>query len=168
MAKPFFILLAFFWITGCGANNSEKANDYPVQFGEIAFDESQDHSDFKLCNSQDMVHSRTSLNYKGGRKRIEKLCMEMINGSENVYSYNGYVLVRFLVNCNGQSGRFRIETLDDGFNQQECPEGLASLVEYAVRSLDEWVVETPGNVGKDHSKYLNFKIINGQVDAIIH
>ncbi len=169
MIERFLLLFILLWVTACSPNTAEEATDYPDQFGEIPFDASSlDDPDFKLCNPKDLVHSRVSLNYKGGRKRIEELCKEAINGSETSYSYNGYVLLRFLVNCNGTSERFRIETMDEGFNRQECPEGLVSLVENAVRSLDEWVVEKPENVGKDHSKYLNFKIINGQVDAIIH
>ncbi len=168
MTERFLMLLTLLWATSCKPNDSGKVNDYPDQFGEIAFDASQDHPDFKLCNPKELVHSRVSLGYEGGRKRIEVICKEVINESEMSFPYNGYVLVRFLVNCDGASGRFRIETMDYGFNEQECPKELVSLIENAVRSLDEWVVEKPENVGKDHSKYLNFKIINGRVDAIIH
>lgn len=72
------------------------------------------------------------------------------------------------MNCNGAPGRFRIETMDDGFSPIDSPKGLDNLVKNAVRSLDEWVIEKTENNGKDHSKYLRFKFVNGQIDAIMH
>jgi len=167
MNKGLSILLMV-WLVACDGHKNETGFQYPDQFGEIGFDEELDDAAFELCDTSTMVHSRVSLNYEGGRKRIEEICKQQVNVAENAYAYNGYILVRFLVNCNGESDRFRIETLDEGFEQKACPDALVSLVENAVRSLNEWLVIKPENVGKDHSKYLNFKMIDGQVNAIIH
>ncbi|WP_139135140.1 hypothetical protein [Roseivirga sp. 4D4] len=155
-------------LVSCDVSSASDKKTYPDQFGEIAFDAALDDPGFQLCDSSQMVHSRVSLNYSGGRKRIEELCKQQVNVGGNAYAFNGYILIRFLVNCKGESDRFRIETLDEGFMPIECPDGLVSLVENAVRSLNEWVISKPENVGKDHSKYLNFKMVNGRVDAIIH
>ncbi len=166
MKTPAIFVLLGVLMFGC--QPKEVSDDYPAQFGEIPFDPSTDNADFKLCDSTQLVHSRTSLSYVGGRIKIEEGIKTLFTQHGTTYDYNGYVLARFLVNCKGEVGRTRFESMDDGFMQQECPEGLIALIRASVESLNEWTIVTPSNMGKDHSKYLNIKIINGQVDAIIH
>lgn len=153
---------------GCESNTSFKTGNYPDQFGEIPFDSTVDDPSFKLCDATTLVHSRVSLSYVEGRKRIEEISKEAFEAHGDQYAYDGYVIARFIVNCNGEVGRLRLESLNDAFVQQECPEGLISLIRESVEALNEWVITVPSNRGKDHSKYLNFKIKNGQIDAIIH
>lgn len=155
-------------LISCQIDNAASMNDYPNQMGEILFDDSIDDADFTLCNEKDLVHSRTSLSYTGGRKRIVEISREVLAKATSQYDYNGYIMVRFLVNCNGKTGRLRIEPMDDGFMEQAAPEGLIDLLRKSVTALDKWTITKPANEGKDHSKYLNFKIKNGQIDAIIH
>lgn len=162
-----FSLIVVF-VLSCQSNTSYDTGDYPAQFGEIPFDPNLDDSSFKLCDATQLVHSRTSLSYKGGRPRINEITKASFASHGKVYDYNGYVLVRFLVNCNGKVGRLRFEYLDAGFMEQKCPEGLIALIAKSVEALNQWTIATPSNRGKDHSKYLNFKILNGQIDAIIH
>lgn len=166
MKIPVLFILLGILLFGC--ESKDAPNDYPAQFGEIPFEPSTDDTSFKLCDSTQLVHSRTSLSYVGGRIKIEEAIRASFGRHEDVFDYNGYVLVRFLVNCKGEVGRLRFEALDDGFMKQEYPEGLLTLIRESVQGLSEWTVVTPSNMGKDHSKYLNVKIINGQVDAIIH
>lgn len=168
MRVSLIVTLAAMLVFGCQPKDASGSVDYPNQFGEIPFDSNTDDSSFKLCDSTQLVHSRTSLSYVGGRIRIEEVAKELFAKNEKGFDYNGYVLVRFLVNCNGAVGRLRFEYLDDGFKEQKCPEGLAALIRESVEALDEWTIATASNRGKDHSKYLNFKIKNGQIDALIH
>lgn len=152
----------------CQPDKAIDSADYPNQFGEIPFDAAMDDSSFKLCDSTNLVHSRVSLSYVGGRGRVEEISKEIFAADANEYAFDGYVVARFLVNCNGEVGRLRFESLDDGFMEQEAPGGLIALVRKAVNALNEWTITQPAYEGKDHSKYLNFKLINGQIDAIIH
>lgn len=168
MRVPIIVTLAAMLMLSCQSKDASRSVDYPDQFGEIPFDPARDDSNFALCDSTQLVHSRTSLSYVGGRIRIEEIAKEKFTQHGKSFDYNGYVLARFLVNCKGAVGRLRFEYIDDGFKEQKCPEGLASLIRESVEALDEWTIVTPSNKGKDHSKYLNFKIKNGQIDAIIH
>lgn len=168
MRVQVIFILVVMTIFGCESTNSSDLIDYPNQFGEIPFDAEMDDSSFELCDATALVHSRTSLSYVGGRVRIEEISKKVFDKEGRVYTYDGYVLVRFLVNCKGEIGRLRFESLDGGFMQQVAPEGLVALVRKSVEALNEWTIKTPSNKGKDHSKYLNFKIKNGQIDAIIH
>lgn len=168
MSVQIVFILVVITVFGCELNNASDLIDYPNQFGEIPFDAKMDDSSFELCDATALVHSRTSLSYVGGRVRIEEISKKVFDKEGHTYAYDGYVLVRFLVNCKGEIGRLRFESLDGGFMQQVAPEGLVALVRKSVEALNEWTVITPSNKGKDHSKYLNFKIKNGHIDAIIH
>ena len=159
------ILVLFF---GCKSRSEGDSVDYPNQFGEIPFHPKMDNPIFRLCDSTELVHSRLSLSYQGGRARIEEIAKDLFTQNNHKYEYNGYVLARFLVNCNGEVGRLRFEYLDENFVKQEYPKGLAELIRRSVLALDQWTITIPSNGGKDHSKYLNFKIRNGKIDAIIH
>lgn len=166
--QPNFFLVLTIVVFSCQSKDHVDVDIYPSQFGEIPFDSTSDNPAFKLCNETDLVHSRTSLSYVGGRQRIEEILREAFENHNNTYEYNGYVLVRFLVNCQGKAGRLRFESMDEGFVKQKSPDGLVALIRKSIETLNEWTIVTPANEGKDHSKYLNLKIKNGQIDAIIH
>lgn len=168
MKAHLIFVLTLIVTSGCQPEKAPELVDYPNQFGEIPFDALLDDSSFGLCDSMDLVHSRTSLSYVGGWARIEVISRDIFEATVDVPAFDGYVVARFLVNCDGKIGRLRLEAMDDGFMEKEAPEGLMSLVKKAVKALDEWIITNPANMGKDHSKYMNFKIKNGQVNAIIH
>ena len=163
-----FLILLVLTLLGCKTGNQELIEHYPNQMGEISFNAETDDPAFQLCNEQDLVHSRVSLSYDGGRARILKIGQNMIKNTGLSFDYTGYIMVHFLVNCQGQPGRFRFEAMDMGFMEQDAPAALLDSVDKVVRSLDEWIITRATNAGKDHSKYLNFKFVNGQLDAITH
>jgi len=163
-----FCILLLLATMGCQKEGTNRADDYPDQMGEIAFDPAMDDPDFVICNESDLVHSRTSLSYTGGRRGIEDIIRKLFDEEAQEYDFDGYISARFLVNCHGKPGRLRIEPMDDGFLEQAAPEELMELVRKSVMALDQWVVIKPANEGKDHSKYLIFKIRRGEIDAITH
>ena len=168
MRSHWVILCAVLFSFACSRHRQQAPVEYPNQMGEIAFDPKADNPAFKLCNENDLVHSRTSLGYEGGRRHILDISKEMIEKEGLDVNYSGYIMAHFLVNCKGEAGRFRLEAMDMGFMQQEAPEELMAAVKKVVSSLNEWTITKASNAGKDHSKYLNFKFVNGQLDAITH
>lgn len=156
------------FLFGCQTRAKDALENYPDQMGEIAFDPQKDDSAFQLCNENDLVHSRTSLSYEGGRSEIMVISTAMMENAGLKVDYTGYIMAHFLVNCQGQTGRFRLESMDNGFMKDEAPDALMALVNKVVMSLDQWIITKTANLGKDHSKYLNFKFINGKLDAITH
>ena len=154
-------------LISCQAERHIEEPEYPEQLGSIAFNATTDNSDFKLCNEANLVHSRTSLSYEGGKAKIEALAREWFAKSGGI-NFSGFVSVHFLVNCQGLAGRVRIEAMDGSFVEKEAPKALIHLLRNMVLSLDKWVVTKPPNAGKDHSKYLIFKIVNGEIAGVTH
>ena len=154
-------------LASCQSEKPTSGQIYPDQLGSIAFDAAMDSPDFKLCDETNLVHSRTSLAYKGGKAKIEVLTREWLANGIGV-DFEGFVSVHFLVNCQGRSGRVRLNAMDGSFAQKEAPEALVNQLRNMVLSLDEWVIMKPTNTGKDHSSYLIFKIVKGEVVAVTH
>ena len=154
-------------LVSCQSDQSKTEYEYPDQLGSIAFNAAMDSSDFKLCNEADLVHSRTSLSYEGGKAKVVALAREWFAKSGSI-NFSGFVSVHFLVNCQGLPGRVRIEAMDGSFVEKEAPKALMDLLRNMVLSLDKWVITKPANVGKDHSKYLIFKIVNGEIAGVTH
>ncbi|OEJ99891.1 hypothetical protein [Roseivirga misakiensis] len=163
-----FMIVLFVLLNGCQSFSEEQNNEYPEQFGEIYFDADLDSPDFELCHPEALVHSRVSLSYDGGRSSIEKAIREELLRTKANHLYNGYIVVRFLVNCEGKVGRLRLESLDNAFVSQTSPDQLNEILRSTIKSLDDWIVTIKANEGKDHSKYLNLKFENGKLDAVIH
>ena len=168
--KNILLFLIPFVLFGCQPKpvKEDLPTQYPVHLGEIAIDADLNDSYFYLCDSTDIVQSRIALSYEGGFRQLEEECHQALSNSESEYSYDGLILVRFIVNCDKKTGRFRFQTLDAGFAYQGCPEALREEIKSCVAKLNNWIFIHEENRGKDHSKYLNFKFENGELLSIIH
>lgn len=163
-----FNLLVFLFFAkniGCGENKTEQ---YVDRLGDIPFESGLDNSDFLLCKPDSVVHSRLSLSYVGGWGELEKECLAKFEIQPIYANFSGYIMIHFLVNCNYEMDRFRVEVMDFDFNPKECPKAWSENLISIVQSLDKWQ-RTSRYVGAiDCSKYLNFKIVDGKIKNIIH
>ena len=168
----FFFVFVLLVLSICQIKKSkaikEPEKKYPNSVGEIPYSSVLDSPDFKLCDSTRLVQSRLALSYEGGNSEIIKYCKTKLETNNQEFSYDGFVLVRFLINCNKKVGRIRMQTLDEKFLKQEGPQNLVDAIYNSVEDLDKWVFTIEKNQGKDHSKFLNFKIKNGIIESIIH
>lgn len=106
--KVLLLLIAF---SSCGPK--DKGSNYLRHVGDIPFDEKLDDPQFKVCNeSKATVHyafENPNL-YKGEKPAIEAAFRSIHYSKARPGS--GYITVRFMVNCEGATGRFRVEQLD--------------------------------------------------------
>jgi len=164
---PFLFLLLFF---SCQTAQLEQESiqKYSHWIGDIHYDAELDESTFQLCNSTKVVHRRNALTYEGGRSIIKEQCLDLFQFQEAFASFGGYIMIRFLINCEGTIGRFRVQTMEQDFSLKECPEELKNHLLEIVKSLKEWKPNYAKDEEADFSKYLNFKIKNGRIENILH
>lgn len=81
---------------------------------------------------------------------------------------NGYVRIRFLINCEGETAFWSIQTTDRNFKAKQFPKAMVkSLLDFTV-SLDEWMPNTVDGISEiDDYRFITFKIENGEVVEII-
>lgn len=156
----FLILLgSIIWINYLMKNN----------VGDINFDAKIDDSSFKTCN-EDRIFQYYSVgtSFKGERKAIrESIFKDLESSGVNFGNKSGYITFRFIVNCNGESGRYRFKQVDESFLKTTFGVSEVKKLKNAVIRLKNWNAGTLKDGTPVDSYYqINFKIIEGEIEDI--
>ncbi|MBK6266138.1 hypothetical protein JKA74_13925 [Marivirga sp. S37H4] len=156
--------------TGILAIGIYFTSDYLATNGieEIQFDESTDEIALELCNEDRILQYYTvSTGYNGGKKAIKKKLLPIIEKDKLSFgTKNGNITIRFVVNCNGEIGLFRVKSIDENLQETDFAQsGIASLISL-VSQLDEWKVKPMKEKKFDSYYFINFKVRNGHVTDI--
>lgn len=150
---------------------AEKSmSKYPTAVGDIEFDDKLDDPDFKKCSPEERMslqyyHGEKQFNYKGEKLAIiEKLEKEKIS-SETMM--NGYITVRFLVNCEGKTGLFRVQQMDADLKESVQDKILAEKLLRFTKSLNGWIPKDIKGLKAGYYQYLTYKIENGKVSEVL-
>ncbi|WP_313578520.1 hypothetical protein [Chishuiella sp.] len=110
--------------------------------------------------------------FKGGLKEIKKIFADEYNYSTNKEKQNGYIRIRFIVNCDGKMGHFSVMELNDNYLPYSFDSGIVlSLFKITTTDLkDGWIPGTSDNNPSqkyDNYKHLTFKIKEGKIIDIL-
>jgi len=164
-----FIFSALLLI-GCNAANVEvpPTKKYNDAVGDIPFQADLDDINFKLCDSTKVIHQRTGLSYEGGNETILQEYLDKFSFQSSYAEFTGYVVIRFLMNCKNETGRFRMQILADDFSLQDCPAEMRAELLSIAQGLKGWQHAPTKDANLDYSKYINIKITHGKVIEILH
>ncbi|MGI9583651.1 hypothetical protein ACR1PO_20810 [Chryseobacterium sp. RRHN12] len=157
-------------MASCQTEN--KLKKYPDTVGDIEFDKRQDDPDFKKCGSEKW--GRVSFQHYQGAKQFsyrgEKIAITEKLKKENIYSeknINGYITVRFLVNCEGKTGLFRLRHMSPDLKDSVPDEELEKKLLQFTKSLGGWMPKEIQGLKVDYYQYLTYKIENGKVSEVL-
>lgn len=159
------LVILFLSFNLCG---QVKKKEFLRNVGDIEFDESKDDPNFKVCNDQKCFQYFNSPNgypYKGEKIAVESFVKTSVETSPT--NENGYITVRFIVNCEGKSGRFRIEEMSFDLEKKKFSKELVDKLLKATKELDGWIIASNGSVNFDYYQYLTFKIENGIIVEVL-
>ncbi|MBK9270284.1 MAG: hypothetical protein IPM48_01690 [Saprospiraceae bacterium] len=164
----YFCLLG--WIPFFGCCQIEKTDSrLPNSVGDILFDSLLDNKEFFLCNEKDIMqyhNNEKGLEYKDEKwailQEFEKKYHHEIDSSQN-----GLIRVRFVVNCKGQTDRFRIIGMDEYYQAKTFNTQITNQLLDICKNLDGWLPKKLEDVEMDYYQYLIFKIVNGQLTEIM-
>ncbi|MCB0488244.1 MAG: hypothetical protein KDC99_07200 [Cyclobacteriaceae bacterium] len=169
MKQFIFIHIILIALCSCGQNATKTDFEYPLQVGDITFDPEVDDPSFKLCDEERVLQYYNfgkGLQYKGEKPAINEYFLKSVPIS-GASDDTGYLTLRFVVNCGGKTGRFRVLGIDQGYSEREFSADLTSKLLKATRQLDGWVVgEYDGRVF-DYYQYLTFKIERGKLIEVL-
>jgi len=137
--------------------------------GNTSFDEKIDRKDFVLCNENQIYqyfNDSKGFQYKGEKLAVEEE-FQKIYKSENVKKENGWIRIRFVVNCNEESDRFRILTANYDYEPIEFDKNITSQLLNITKSLTGWIPKSVNGKKVDYYQYLIFKIKDGKIDEIL-
>lgn len=156
--------------TSCKTQSpSNKESKYLRHVGDIKHDPILDGI-FEVCNEVLAVQYYAfgqNLPYEGDKYEIEKAFNGKYKTPENS-NESGLVRIRFMVNCKGESGRFRMMAMDENYNEKIFDNKIADQLMEITKGLKGWR-QMNGKNGKprDYYVYLVFKIRDGEVVQIM-
>ncbi|MFZ4931378.1 hypothetical protein [Chryseobacterium sp. Mn2064] len=170
MIKAVYFFTMFFSVL-MSCQTEKKAGKYPNTVGDIAFDEKLDEPGFKKCGAgKDAPFSFQYYNGKGLDYKGEKIAIIEKLEKENIYSkkeINGFVTVRFLVNCEGKTGLFRLKSMNSDLKEEILDDELQNKLLNFTKSLDGWTSKEIKGFKVDYYQYLTYKIENGKVSEVL-
>jgi len=150
-------------------------NTTPIKFnskekiGAILFDKSLDNPDYHLCDELNiMEYYQVNPKYKEGSKSIKTYFKPYINELNALIDFNkGLITVRFIVNCKGETDRYRVNTVNGEYKTQFITTVLEQRCITYVKQMGQW------KPGYYHDQYfdayytLSFKIRDGKITDIL-
>jgi hypothetical protein len=166
--KDLIFLLSFFVLCACGQNNYQS--ELTRHVGDIPLNPELDTAYFSPCH-EDLIlqyyYFGKGIQYEGEKAALVAFVRNEFSAN-SIDKDNGYVTVRFIVNCKGESGRFRVIELDNNYDITTHSEVIVNQITDIVRRLDGWKAGTlDGSKAYDYYQYLTFKISNGQITDIM-
>lgn len=169
MRIPLFSIIALILFLGC-SNQSEPANtEYLRWVGDIKYDSQKDSPEFTLCNGEEKVFQYfnfgAGLQFKGEKKAIKQQFLDKFQPIKTTQS--GWIRIRFIVNCEGKTGRFRIISSDLNYKQMDFDKGIIEQLLVITKGLKDWSILSFEKDPLDYYQYLLFKIDNGKIVEIL-
>ena len=159
----FFCIGAFL---GCARQSTEQVVSYPRHIGDHAFDADVDDPTFKVCNDTLVLQYYNfgkGMQYKGEKTRIDSAFANVISDQKD----SGFITIRFVVNCEGETGWFRVQEMDFDYKEKSFSTETVTQLLAIVKDLDGWKVGSFRDVAYDYYQYLTFKFQNGKLVGIM-
>ena len=131
--------------------------------GDIIFDKSLDDIDFELCDTRIYQYYSVGTSYVGGRKSIRNFLYKEISSPYFDSSFSGFLTIRFVVSCNGKTGRFRAKMVNIYLKEIEFRKDKIEFLINCLKSLNDWNVGSSKGVALNSYYQINFKINKGLI-----
>lgn len=140
---------------------------FPENVGDIPFDSLQDDPAFIVCNPKQVLqYYNTNAYYKDHKKEITKYLLDNFSTQDSFQDQNGFLTIRFIINCNGNTGRFRIFEIDNNYQPIHFKEALCRQLLRLVKQLSGWQPAVYKEKVYDSYQYITFRIRNGKIISI--
>ncbi len=160
-----YLLLLVTWVLLFGhcSTPSRTIQEYQDQIGDTPFDPSRDNPEYTLCDSTNVLHKRAYIQYTGGIKAMEEELFANYEYQPSYSTFSGTFIIRFVVNCRNEAGRYRMQILDEKFQKTTAPKNLVTHILSISKNLNKW--NHAVYKGKDHDGYrfITIKMENGQL-----
>jgi hypothetical protein len=157
---PFLLLLL-------SLQGSAQERTFPEHVGEIPFDSLQDDPQFTVCNEKKVFqYYNTGSYYKDHKNEIVKYLLGHYKPEDNFGDQHGYLSVKFIINCKGETGRFRLFEIDSNYQPASFNKALSGQLLSLVKQLHGWQPAVYKEQVYDSYQYITFRIRNGKIISI--
>ena len=147
----------------------------PQNVGDIPFDPATDRSSFQRCGEgqydvPQYYQSQTA--YTGGTQALRQHFLRAAL-PRSTEAQAGYITIRFLVNCHGETDRFRVNQIDAAYRPTRFSPALVAALLGRAKGLHSWLPGKFSGPGAHHGEamdsyyYLLLKISHGRVVDVL-
>ncbi|MBO9202174.1 MULTISPECIES: hypothetical protein [Niastella] len=169
--KPFLTILLLTVTLGGfaqGTFNYKGVDSFPLNTGDIAFNATLDDSTFSLCNPRTVFqYYNTDSYYKQHKREIEHYFKSHYHPTIQTARETGYLTIRFIINCKGQTDRFRLYELNADYQPYQFDTGISSQLLKLTKELRGWQPAVYKNKIYDSYQYITFKLTKGAIECIL-
>ncbi|MFN0034073.1 MAG: hypothetical protein ACKVUS_03335 [Saprospiraceae bacterium] len=162
------LALAFFSACSQSKNHPAPGSNYPNNVGDITPDPLLDDSTFRACRESNIpqYYSLDVAGFDGEKPAIERYFKQNFKTEKGWAKENGYVTIRFVVNCNGLTGRFRVMEMGQDYLAKKFPPTLSDHLLQLCKQMKGWLPGKSESIPYDYYQYLTFTIANGEIARI--
>lgn len=136
---------------------------------DIVPDSLQDGLTFKPCNNNEQIiqyfNNGKGVEYNGGKTAIDSLFFTEYKKVDTDKS--GMIRIRFVINCSGETGRFRVLSGDLNYEPALFPDAVTAQLLQITKSMNGWQPKTWRDMKIDYYQNLIFNIEQGQLINIV-
>lgn len=171
MKNSLIALTALGVLLSCRSDHgSEKEAPYLRWVGDIEHNNEIDKVAFTICNGEEQVFQYFNIGegpiYKNEKSAILNAFHSQYKSVEDA-NQNGLIRIRFIVNCQGQAGRFRLIQSDNDYQPFEFDKHITTQLLEITKRIEGWQILYKDGVAVDYYMYLIFKIKNGKLIEIL-
>lgn len=146
--------------------------EYPLQTGDITFDPEIDDPDFKICEpNYSLQHYRAPdagwhVRYNGDKYQLEQDIRNQYNPIA-ISGQSGYYTTRFLINCEGDTGLFRVESMNKSYQAFEFDKRISDQLDQIITGLEDWIPWQHEGTNYNSYLYITIKLQDGEIEKIL-
>jgi hypothetical protein len=143
-------------------------DSFPLNTGDIAFDATLDDPAFTVCNPKAVFqYYNTGSYYKQHKREIEQYFKRNYRPAKQTTEQTGYLTIRFIINCEGKTGRFRMYELDAGYQPYQFDKDISSQLMKLTKELKNWQPAVYKEKIYDSYQYITFKLKKGAIECVL-
>jgi hypothetical protein len=153
----------------CQNHNIPKDSKYLSMVGDIEHDAKLDDPNFTLCNEKNtkQYHNlNEEMQYEGEKFALDNMFNSQFK-TDPAIKDSGMIRIRFIVNCKGESGRFRMISSGYDYKEKLIDKAITDQLMSITKNLKGWKILSEKGSPKDYYQYLIFKIVDGQIKEIL-
>jgi hypothetical protein len=140
-------------------NTAPQHLNVKEKIGWIPYDKSIDDSTFNVCDELNIEeYYQVNPSYREGLPSIRKYISAYQLELETLCKKDGYIIVRFVINCQGQTDRYRTKFMSLNYTDENTVNTeLQKKIIQLMRNMGNW---SPGKYdGKTYDCYQHLKFL---------
>ena len=123
--------------------------------------------DFKVCNEEHIIqyYNPQRATYIEDKNGLRKFILS--NYKNKNYTDSGYLNIRFVINCNGETGRYVLHQNNLDLEPINFNPDLVKQLFNLTTQLKKWNPNYTRNAYRDSYMYISYRIEHGEITEII-